>query len=214
MTAPVLVLWTSGSLYRDPARHGRNVAHPCDVRAKADFRISRDGVRDIRDRAPWLLRVGPSYVYQRNGPADRYDVLAGHPHYRSSIRDQDLQLAWNAVGRANSLHYRDAVLDRLRIAVRLRRRYRNVPRPDFARSSTARYVLRSRPLSHDYGSGGDLRYVRRNLLLVPEDVRQDDGRRDRQGAFLAYIHRRKRDLHSDAHHGNRRSASKIRVPLE
>ena len=39
-------------------------------------------------------------------------------------------------------------------------------------------------LPHDHGRGGDLRHVRRHLLLVPEDVRPDDERDARQDPLL------------------------------
>ena len=39
-----------------------------------------------------------------------------------------------------------------------------------------RHLLRGGPLPHDHGRGGDLRHVRRHLLLVPQDVRPHDER--------------------------------------
>jgi cytochrome c oxidase subunit 1 len=38
------------------------------------------------------------------------------------------------------------------------------------------HILRGRALPHDHGRGGHFRHVRRNLLLVPQDVRANDER--------------------------------------
>ena len=66
LATPVLVLRPSGSLHRDPARHGRDFAHPGDVRAQAGLWLSRDGVCHLRDRPAGFLRLGPPHVHQRH----------------------------------------------------------------------------------------------------------------------------------------------------
>ena len=68
LAALVLVLWPSGSLHRDFAGHGRDLAHPFDFRAQACLWLSRDGVRTFCHRYAGLLRLGPSHVHQRHEP--------------------------------------------------------------------------------------------------------------------------------------------------
>ncbi len=63
VAAPLLVLRAPGGLHRHPAGHGRHLAHPLDVRAQAHLRLPRDGLRDVRHRAPRLLRLGPPHVH-------------------------------------------------------------------------------------------------------------------------------------------------------
>ena len=109
LAAPVLVLRTPGSLHRDPARHGRDVAHPRDLRAQTGLWLSRDGVRDLRDRPARLLCVGPPHVHQRHEPLLRDRVFDVDAFDRRAFGGEDIQLAGHAVGRANSLHDRDVV---------------------------------------------------------------------------------------------------------
>src|SRR5438309_6369779 len=47
-------------------------------------------------------------------------------------------------------------------------------------SSDLIFLFRDRALSFDYGRGVDLRNIRSNVLLVPEDVRPHDERRSEE----------------------------------
>src|SRR5713226_10282323 len=58
VAAPVLVLRPSRGVHRHSARHGRGLARPLDVLAQAGVRLSRHGLRPVRNRFPRLLRVG------------------------------------------------------------------------------------------------------------------------------------------------------------
>ncbi len=58
VAAPVLVLRPSGSLHRDSARHGRDVAVAVRVCAQADLWIPRNGLRDHVHRIPGVSWSG------------------------------------------------------------------------------------------------------------------------------------------------------------
>ena len=75
---------------------------------------------------------------------------------------------------------------------------RAVPGAAVFGSLPARYLLRHRALSFDHGCRGDLRDVRGHVFLVPQDVWPVPWRRDWEGPFLAYVHRRVWNFHAHA----------------
>jgi cytochrome c oxidase subunit 1 len=82
-------LWPSRSLHRDSARHGRRVARAFDVLAQAGIWLSRDGVRDVRNWIPGLLRLGPPHVHQRHEPVFGFCLFHHDDDHRRSIRNQN-----------------------------------------------------------------------------------------------------------------------------
>ncbi len=73
-----------------------------------------------------------------------------------------------------------------------------------------RLVLRRRPLPLRRVRHGRVRRLRRDLLLVPEDVRPDDGRAAGQAAVLDDLHRLPRDVPDPALAGQRGHAAPLR----
>ena len=104
---------------------------------------------------------------------------------RRAFGDQDFQLAGHACG-AGRIRFTTPML----FAIGFVSLFvsggitGSVPGSDFDRHSAARHLLRGRALPSDHGRGGDLRHVCRDILLVPQDVRQDDERRSGQDSFL------------------------------
>ena len=80
-------------------------------------------------------------------------------------------------------------------AVRYRRHHRGNPAGDLPRRLAApRHLLRVAHFHYTIFGGGVFGYLRRALLLVPEDDRPDDVGGTRQGLVLADVHRLQRDL--------------------
>ena len=127
VAALVLVLRPPRGLHRDSAGHGRGFPRPIDVLAQASVRISRDGWRDLRDRFPGIHGLGTPHVRQRHEPLFGLRVFRADDVHRRSLRDQDVQLAGNAVGREDSVPDADAVRARFRFAVRQRRPFGTFP---------------------------------------------------------------------------------------
>ena len=113
LAAPVLVLWPSGSLHRDPARNGRDIAHPLDVCAQASFRLSSHGVCDLCDRHAGLLCLGPSHVHQRHEPLLGDRVFDSDAFDWRSFGGEDVQLARHTVGRDEFVYDANAVCHRV-----------------------------------------------------------------------------------------------------
>ena len=103
VAAPVLVLRPSRGVHRHSSRNGRGVALALHVRAQAGLRLPRDGRRGLRHRLPRLLRVGPSHVRQRHEPVLGVRLFDPHHDHRRAVRDQDVQLAGNPVGRQDPI---------------------------------------------------------------------------------------------------------------
>ena len=75
---------------------------------------------------------------------------------------------------------------------------RSVPRAACAGHPVTRHLLRAGSLPPHHGSGGHLRHLRRDLLLVPENVRPDDERGPGALALLVFVHRNLCHLHAHA----------------
>ena len=86
---------------------------------------------------------------------------------------------------------------------------RPLPGATGARYSAARHGLCRRTLPSDHGCGRHLRHVRRDLLLVSQDVRPHDERDLGPGALLHYAGRDLRHLHADALFGYGGTASPV-----
>ena len=83
----------------------------------------------------------------------------------------------------------DALLDRLHGHLPARRPDRRAAGQPAAGLARHRHLLRRRPLPLRRLRHRGVRRLRRHLLLVPEDVRPDDGRAAGQAALLADLHR-------------------------
>ena len=109
-------------------------------------------------------------------PGAGHDVHGGDDADRAAERDQSLQLARHDLGRQDSVHHADAVRPVVRVDVHHRRAVGHLHGRDAGRHLHPRHVFHRGPLPLRALRGhGDGR-VRRDLLLVPEDVRPADER--------------------------------------
>ena len=97
--APLLVLWSSGSVHRDSSRHGGGVPGAGEFFAEAGFRLSGDGACDMRDRISRIPRLGASHVCQRDEPVLKPDVFGADDVHWSTVCDKNLQLGRYNLGR-------------------------------------------------------------------------------------------------------------------
>ena len=138
--------------------------------------------RDDRDRRPVDDRVGAPHVHHRRRAAA---VLLVHDvPDRGAHRGEVLQLGGHDVARPAHLRAAHAVLDRVPGLVPVRRDHRHHPGLAAAGLRGVRLLLRGRALPLRAGRHGAVRDVRRLLLLVAEDDRQDAEQQDRQGPVL------------------------------
>src|SRR5688500_12875197 len=168
--SPLLTRADHASLHRQPARLGRNFAEPFRLCAQAAVWLSRDGLRDLRDRPARLLRVGPPHVHLRHEPVFLDRVLDTDAVDRRAVRGQDIQLARHTVGFEDSLYDGDVVCTGLRFAVCFGWHHGVGAWTELTGSGHARLLLCDCSLPPRNGRCFDLRYVCGNLLLVPEDV--------------------------------------------
>src|SRR5208282_2641124 len=126
------------------------------------------------DWFPELHRLGTSHVPQRDEPLLRLPVLDPDLDYHHTRHHHLPALAGHGFWRQTALYHLHDVCLGFRLGVCDRRLGRHVPGAALARHLSPWDLLRSRTFPHGYGSGGDLRHVRRYLLLVPEDVRPHD----------------------------------------
>src|SRR5581483_702799 len=101
----------------------------------------------------------------------------------------------------------DAVGARLHRRVHRRRAVRHLPRRVPDRLGGDRHLLRRRPPALRAVRRLDLRDLRRDLLLVPEDVRPHPRRAPREAPLLARVRRLQRDVLPAAHAGPARDAA-------
>src|SRR5713101_5299911 len=204
VAAPLLVFRPPGGVHPDPPGDGHRLRDPAGLLPQADLRLPRDGVLDDRDRVPVLDRLRPPHVRQRHEPGAR-DGLHGHDDgHRSALGHQDVQLAGHPVGRPDPVHRPDAERARVRVDVRHRRALGDLHGLDTGGHLHPGHVLHRGPHPLCRLRRLDLRRVRRDLLLVPEDVRPDDEHGPRPPALLADIRVLQPDLLPDAHHRGRR----------
>src|ERR1700685_4630980 len=197
VSALVLVLWASGSLYRRTAgvRHRlRSAQHPCKA---AYIRLSHDGAGDSGDRLLELRGVGAPYVCERHESILRLLLRHHHAHHRRAHRAQGLQLGADAVARRHSSHRADAVCHRVHLHLHQRRLDRPVSRPRAGGCPAVRDLFRGGALPSRHGSVADPGGVRRALQLVPENDGTNAERHSRQDPFLGYVHRHVHDLPAD-----------------
>ena len=109
-------------------------------------------------------------------------------------RGEVLQLDGHHVARPAHLRAADAVLDRVPGHVLVRRHHRRHPGLPAAQLRRVRLLFHRRALPLRAGRHGAVRDVRRVLLLVAEDDRQDAEQQARQGPVLADVHRVPHDV--------------------
>ena len=187
MAALVLVFRPPGSLYRDSAGHGRDFAHPFDLRAQTRLWLSRDGLRDFCHWHAGLFRLGPSHVHQRHEPVLGGRVFNSDAVNRRALGDQDVQLDRHIVGREDSLYDADVVCNRIRVAICRRWSNRVGAGPNVTRLFLPRYLFRDGALSPGHGRGFHLRNVRGDIFLVSENVWPHDERKPGQVSLLDYV---------------------------
>ena len=169
------------------AGNGRRFARAGEFFAQARVRISSDGARALRHRLSRLSGVGPPHVCERHESLFGAHVFVADDFDRRALRDQDVQLAGDALGRKDPASNADAFRDRLRFVLHYRRPFRNFPGAARRGHDASRDVLRRGAFSHRDGRRGDLWNFRGDLLLVPENVRPQHERNPRETAFLAYV---------------------------
>ena len=161
---------------------------------KAHLRLSRHGLCPgchWRDR---LRGMGPSYVCvgHRREHASIFRLLVHG--YRGPNRHQDLLLDRHHVGRLDIVPHAPAVGARLHLPIHDRWRHWCCARQCQPRSLADRHLLRSRPFSLRAVDRRRVRYLRRLVLLVPENDRLHVFGDARQAALLADVHRREHRL--------------------
>src|SRR3989442_15378056 len=204
LAAPLLVLRASGGLYPHPARDGHRLGDPPGLLPQAHLRLPRHGLLDDLHRVPVVGRLRPPHVRERHEPGARDGLHRDHDDHRRAVGHQDLQLARHALGRPDPVHRADAQRARVRLDVRHRRALGHLHGLDAGRHLHPGHVLHRRAHPLRRLRRLDLRRVRRDLLLVPEDVRPHDEHRARPPALLADVRVLQPDLLPDAHHRGRR----------
>ena len=113
LPARLLVLRAPRGLHHDPARDGDHLGDPPRLRAQADLRLQGDRALDGRDRLLLAARLGAPHVHGRAPDVPQHLVHARVDGDRGADRDQDLQLARDALAREHLARHADAVLARL-----------------------------------------------------------------------------------------------------
>src|SRR3989441_1166615 len=199
VAAPLLVLRAPGGLHPDPARDGHGLGHRRERQPQADLRLSLDGVRDRRDRVPRLDRVGPPHVRQRDEPDARLVVHGVDPDHRRALRGQGVQLDGHDVARQPAVPRADAQRHGIRGDVRDRRAVGGLHGRDTGGHVHPRHLLHRRAPALRAVRRQPVRAVRRDHLLVPQDVRPGDERAVGQGALLAHVRLLQLHVLPDAH---------------
>src|SRR5207248_4759901 len=107
-------------------------------------------------------------------------------------------LAGHALGRKAPVHYRNDVLSWVYLNLCRRRARRDSAGASGRRLVSACHVFRGRSPAYGHGSLGHLRHLRRDLLLVSEDVWKNAERAPWTHSFRAYFPRRLLHLHANA----------------
>ena len=174
LPARLLVLFAPRRLRHDPAGDGHGLGYHRHVFAQAALRLQTDGLRNRRDRRARLHRLGPSHVSIGHEPRPGRHLHALDDDDRPAVGDQGLQLAGHALGRPHSVHVGDAQRHRVRGHVHHRRAVGNLHGGDSRRHPHSRHLFHRRPHSLRALRRQHLRNLRRDLLLVPQDVRAND----------------------------------------
>src|SRR5208337_2477749 len=170
VATPVLVLRAPRGVHRNRPRLWADLACALGFLPQTRSRLQGNGGLPFGDWFPELHGLGTSHVRQRDEPLFRLPVLDPDADYHHTRYHRLLALAGDGFWRQTALQYCNDVCLGLRVGVCDRRFGWHVPGAALARYLSPRNLLRRRTFPHGHGSGGDLRYVRRYLLLVPEDV--------------------------------------------
>src|SRR5207237_9319691 len=125
-------------------------------------------------------------------------VFGADARDHDSCHDRHLVVDRHGVRGTAAFHGGVAVRAWLRVGVRERRDQRVLSSPTVDRHLSPWYILRRRAFPFRDGRGGDVRYFRRHVFLVPENVRAVHERHAREVALLAHLHRCVLHLHADA----------------
>ena len=192
--ARVLVLRAPRGLHHGAAGVRDHLRGHPGVRAQADLRLQGRRVLDGRDRLLLDARVGAPHVRGRDADLPQHLVHARLDGDRRPDRDEDLQLARDALARKHQPRDADALLPRLPQRVHDRRPLGDLPRRVPRRLAGHRHVLRRRALPlrplRRLDAGAD----RRALVLVAEDLRALPLGADRQVDVRADLRRLQRDV--------------------
>src|SRR6185312_9052915 len=187
LPAPVLAVRPPGGLHPHPAGLGDRGRPAVVLRAQAGVRLSGDRRRAVWRGAPVDGRLRAPHVHHRDEPAARRELHAAHHDHLGADRAHRPQLAGDALAGRHPLPDADAVLSRPGLHLRRGRADRPLPGRHHRRPLPARHLLRGRPLPPHHGGGAADVALRRDVLLVPQDVRPDDERGARQAALLAHL---------------------------
>src|SRR5262249_23982280 len=201
LAAPVLVLFPPGRVHHDPAGHGHGLRYHLHVCPPAPVRLPGDGVFDRRDRRPRLYRVGPPHVPERHGPAPGHRVHDRHHHDRVTLGRESVQLAGNALAPRSPVYHRHVERPGLCEFVRHRRLERHLHGGDAGRRVHPRHLFYRRPPALRALHEQHLRYLRRDSLLVSQDVWPDDERNVGQVPFRVDVYFIQLRVLPDAHSG-------------
>ena len=195
VAAPLLVLRAPGGLRRAaPGDGGRDRNHH-DLRAQEGLRLPDRHLHGRGHGRPELLRVGAPPVHRGNRPANGEHL---HHHHAIDLGPHCgvvLRLHCHAVWGIDHAQHAHAVGARLRGHVPDRGCDGDLPGRGGCRHLLPRHLLRARPLPLHVLPDCDHRGLCGHHLLVPEDVREDDGRPARQDPLLGDHHTLQHDLH-------------------
>src|SRR5579885_415882 len=169
LPASFLVLFPSGRLHYDPARHGRDQRDCAGFFVEAAFRLKVCCLVQHCDCRYQLSRLGPSYVRVWPVAFFRSGFLAPKLHGCDPLRDQGLQLAWDDAQGIHSLRCADALCDRVYRSVYGRRLDWPLRRGAGRRRPFSRHLFCHRPLSLRYGGRNGVGLFRGAAFLVAED---------------------------------------------
>ena len=152
------------------------------------LRLQGGGGGHARGGAPVLLRVAAPPLPERHQPGH---AAAVHAHDGAHLHPDRIPLprhARHALEGEDTVRHPDALLSRDALQLPDRRGDRRVPLRRPGQRHRPRQLLRAGALPlHDHG-WPHLRHVRRLLLLVPEDHRQDHEPQAQQVALLDVLH--------------------------
>src|SRR6185503_3349383 len=161
---------------------------------EAHLRLQGGRVLDRRDRVLLDARVGAPHVRGRNADLPEHLVHARVDGDRRPDRDEDLQLARDALAGEHHARDADAVRDRLPQRVHDRGPLGYLPGGVPRRLASDRHVLRRGPLPLRAVRRLDAGAARRPVVLVAEDLRAVPLRAARQVGVRLHLRRLQPDL--------------------
>src|SRR3989304_1290003 len=184
VATPLLVLRPPGGLRHHVARDGRLAGDPPRLFPKADLPLSPHRLLDHRRRPPELPRLGPPYVPERHGSPAGDAVQYHHDPHLRPVRHHRLRHDRHPLAGIDPVPDTDAFCpgdpDRLHRGGPDRYLQRLGTRPHLH----PRHLLRRGSLPLHTVQRDFLRRFRRDLLLVPKNVRPHDARDPGEDSFL------------------------------